>query len=300
MPFTRKTTPSQPPTCFFLSIDLPTTPRRMARSFHRCQGCSQENVDQRRRRKGGTSFQFDNRTYAYRTAHFGAKTSAWHCGRVSGALLCLIHQLLDFRHAGWVYIDDFLFLFPRSTANLKFTLAVILLPIIGARNCNSTPLLNGTMQPALMMARLPAFKLHKITALTDTLLQNPCRKNLEKVIGIILWATSLVHHTRFLLTSLYKDLNAIPATNYSIQRTQWAYLLSVLKEDTTVSTHNNLHLPMGARIVEFKHIIILTLLLRANYLLISPSHGTPGSVSETPTQTNENSPRTLNKPYSGS
>ena len=76
---------------------------------------------------------------------------------------------------------------------------------------------------------------------------------MSKKPGIILWATSLVHHTRFLLTSLYKDLYAIPATNYSIQPTQWAYFLSILDDDATISIHSNLYLPMGARIVEFKH-----------------------------------------------
>ena len=63
----------------------------------------------------------------------------------------------------------------------------------------------------------------------------------------------LVHHTRFLFTSLYKDLDAIHATNYSIQPTQWAYFLSILNDDAPISIHNNLHLPMGAHIVEFKH-----------------------------------------------
>ena len=37
------------------------------------------------------------------------------------------------------------------------------------------------------------------------------------------------------------------------QTTQWAYFLSILNDDATISIHNNLHLPMGARIVEFKH-----------------------------------------------
>ena len=59
-----------------------------------------------------------------------------------------------------------------------------------------------------MTAQLLQFKHEKITALIDALLQNPCRKNLEKIIGILLWATSLVHHVRFLLTSLYCENHA--------------------------------------------------------------------------------------------
>ena len=34
--------------------------------------------------------------------------------------------------------------------------------------------------------------------LITAVLQSPSRKNLEKIIGILLWATSLVHHVRFL------------------------------------------------------------------------------------------------------
>ena len=104
-----------------------------------------------------------------------------------------------------------------------------------------------------MIAQLPKFKLHKITSLIVTLIEHPCRKNLEKIIGIILWATSLVHHTRFLLTSLYKDLSSIPATDYSIPPTQCEYFLNLLNDDATISTSNTLHLPIGARVVEFKH-----------------------------------------------
>ena len=66
----------------------------------------------------------------------------------------------------------------------------------------------------------------KITLLIDTLLQNPCRKNIEKIIGILLWVTSLDHHVRFWVTSLYRDLYAIPAINYSIPPTKWEYFLS--------------------------------------------------------------------------
>ena len=109
-----------------------------------------------------------------------------------------------------------------------------------------------------MTAKLPNFKRQKITSLINDLCQTPCRKNLEKIIGIVLWATSLVHHIRFLLTTLYRDLYAIPATNYSIQPTQWTALLSILNDDAFVSQQNTLHLPVGGRIAEFKHKSIST------------------------------------------
>ena len=210
--------------------------------------------------RGSLLFRFQGRLFAYRSAHFGAKTSAWHWGRVSAALLRLLHRVLYFRHAAWVYVDDFFFLFPGGTASLQFTLSIILLQVIGAPlswkklEYDSSIEWNGwSIQPALMTAQLPQFKHEKTSALIDPLLQNPCRKNLEKIIGILLWATSLVHHVRFLLTSLYRDLYSIPATNYSIPPTQWEYFLRLLNDSATIAVKNSLHLPLEAKVVEFRH-----------------------------------------------
>ena len=210
--------------------------------------------------RGSLIFRFQGRLFAYRSAHFGAKTSAWHWGRVSAALLRLLHRVLYFRHAAWVYVDDFFFLFPCGTASLQFTLSIILLQVIGAPlswkklEYDSSIEWNGwSIQPALMTAQLPQFKHEKINALIDALLQNPCRKNLEKIIGILLWATSLVHHVRFLLTSLYRDLYSIPATNYIIPPTQWEYFLRLLNDSATITVKNSLHLPLEAKVVEFRH-----------------------------------------------
>ena len=153
-------------------------------------------------------------------------------------------------------MDDFLFLFPNSTAHIQFTPAVIFLRVLGAplswKKLEFDPTIewNGwSIQPTLMTAQLPKFKFHKITTLIYTLLEHPWRKNLEKIIGIMLWATSMVHHTRFLLTSLYRDLYAIPVANYSIQPTQWEYFLTTLNDDAAISVQNTLHLPIGARVV---------------------------------------------------
>ena len=176
--------------------------------------------------RGSLLFKFDDRLFAYRSAHFGAKTSAWHWGRVSGAILRLLHSLLYFRHAAWVYVDDFFLLFPKPTSAVQFTLAIILLRVIGAPlswkklEFDKTIDWNGwTIHPTTMIAQLPSSKQEKINSLITTVLQSPSRKNLEKIIGILLWATSLVHHVRFLLTSLYRDLYT-PSQPQTIASTQ--------------------------------------------------------------------------------
>ena len=104
-----------------------------------------------------------------------------------------------------------------------------------------------------MLARLPPFKQEKITALITSLREHPSRKGLEKFIGIILWATSMVHHARFLLISLYRDLYSIPATNYSIEPTRWQELLCALNDDAIIYQKNKLHFPVGSRVVDFRH-----------------------------------------------
>ena len=182
--------------------------------------------------RGSLLFKFDDRLFAYRSAHFGAKTSAWHWGRVSGAILRLLHSLLYFRHAAWVYVDDFFLLFPKPTSAVQFTLAIILLRVIGAPlswkklEFDKTIDWNGwTIHPSTMIAQLPSSKQEKINSLITAVLHSPSRKNLEKIIGILLWATSLVHHVR-------------------------------LNDCATITTHNHLHLPVGARLVEFKHTTI--------------------------------------------
>ena len=104
-----------------------------------------------------------------------------------------------------------------------------------------------------MTASLPTFKAQKIRNLVSSLQPQPCRKNREKIIGILLWATSLVHHARFLLTSLYRGPFGIPAANYSVCPTLWEHVLDFLNDDAIISRRNGLHLPVGAKVTEFRH-----------------------------------------------
>ena len=95
------------------------------------------------------------------------------------------------------------------------------------------------MQPALMIAKLPQFKLQKITLRStpsyNTHVGKTSRRSSASSFGLPWYITpgSCLH--------------------YSIPPTQWEYFLSTLKDDAIISVQNSLHLPMGARIVEFRH-----------------------------------------------
>ena len=86
----------------------------------------------------------------------------------------------------------------------------------------------------------------------SNLQQQPCRKIPRRFSASSSWATSLDHHARFLLTSLYGDLFAFPATNYSVTPTLWEHFLEILNDEATITKANKLHLPIGAKISEFR------------------------------------------------
>ena len=240
--------------------------------------------------RGSLLFKFDNRLFAYRSAHFGAKTSAWHWGRVSGALLRLLHTFLYFRHAAWVYVDDFFLLFPRSTSAVQFTLAIVLLRVIGTPlswkklEFDKTIDWNGwTIQPATMIAQLPTSKQEKISFLIDTVLKTPCRKNLEKIIGILLQymgyiaCSSRSFPSHFAL-SLYRDLYSIPATNYnSITPTQLEPFLNLLNDCATITTQKSAFISQSGH--KLSNSNTLQFLLHLNSPGTRPSNATFGFAS---------------------
>ena len=137
--------------------------------------------------------------------------------------------------------------------------------------------------PPQMTASLPTFKAEMICNLVSNLQQQPCRKNLEKIIGILLWATSLVHHVRFLLASLYRDLFAIPATNYSIRPTLREHFLDILTDDAIISRNNDLSQSSDT----------LPSHPKPSFLMMYPSKNTFGSVSETLTRTKGSFPKNV-------
>ena len=77
--------------------------------------------------------------------------------------------------------------------------------------------------------------------------------------GIALGKLGVVHadgrESRLVLDSTICGMNGrchLPA-NYSIAPTEWESFLNLLNDCATITTHNHLHLPIGSRVVEFKH-----------------------------------------------
>ena len=140
-------------------------------------------------------------TYAYRTAHFA--------GRVSAALVRLLHKIFFFRRAAWVYVDEVLFFFPSSTAPLRFAIAVICLRLIGAplswKKLEFGGLIEWNGRPINTMhttASLPIFKAQKIQQLVPT-----CSNKLAEKTWKRSWASFFGLRPLYVMLDSYSHLS---------------------------------------------------------------------------------------------
>ena len=208
-------------------------------------------------------FAFENKLYYYRVCHFGARFSAYWWQRVGAFLLRQIHHLLSHTpHKAWLYVDDLLTALWRPQAPAALTLIVIFLQAINApiswkkaQFQDAITWCGWEVNFRLDTIQLTQAKIAKCISQMQDLLDKPkaSRKLLEKTIGLLVWATSISLHLRPFLAPLYSDLHSPPGSQYAIPATQWQTFLSSLKDDLSLpSCPMGLHIPPGARILEYK------------------------------------------------
>ena len=208
-------------------------------------------------------FAFDKKLYYYRVCHFGARFSAYWWQRVGAFLLRQIHHLLSHTpHKAWLYVDDLLTALWRPQAPAALTLIVIFLQAINApiswkkaQFQDDITWCGWTINFRFDTIQLTQAKIAKCIAQMQALLEKPkaCRKLLEKTIGLLVWATSISIQLRPFLAPLYSDLHSPPGSQYAIPATQWQTFLSSLRDDLTLpGCPIGLHIPPGARILEYK------------------------------------------------
>ena len=71
------------------------------------------------------------RWVCYRTCHFGCSWAALWWSRVGAATVRCLHRLLWVSHGLWLYVDDYLLLFPKQVAPLQSCLSVMLMCALG-------------------------------------------------------------------------------------------------------------------------------------------------------------------------
>ena len=180
------------------------------------------------------TFSFEGKYYTCNTLNFGARASSFWWGRVSGALMRLTHQIVFLSHLLWHYVDDFLGAFPAKTAPLHGSLWVILFLVLNVpmswSKCCWGPLvrwIGWDICVGSWMIFLPSEKTDKLLqTLKSFLKQHRIRaRELESLIGKLLWLTNLWHCFRPLLCPLYAALARLPQSCAAVSPELWGQLL---------------------------------------------------------------------------
>ena len=80
---------------------------------------------------------------------------------------------------------------------------------------------------------------------------------LERILGLLIWFTSVCRHLRPHLAPIYKCVNSPPATLYSVPASVWPQFVRCLDSAAiVVQNHHNLMFPIGGKVVEVGHQVI--------------------------------------------
>ena len=153
--------------------------------------------------RGLLGFTLDNAIYFYKVAPpFGATFSAFHWTRLGSFILRCLHCLLWWSHGGFLYVDDFFFIFPKKVAWIMACLCCLMAQILNIpiswRKTEFGPRVQWI-----------GWQFHITAAWTS-------KKSLEKLVELLNWVTQIFSLMRCWLPVLYKDLYHIPASHYSI------------------------------------------------------------------------------------
>ena len=183
--------------------------------------------------QGLLGFAFADSLYFYRVAPFGAVFAQHWWGRLGSCLLRLLHILIWFSHAGHLFVDDYLF--SQAEAVLPATGAMICLffQILGVPLSWKKLQVSSRVQwigwcfcYTSGVVSLAEEKRLKLLGMVQDLQRNPkiSRKDLERFVGLALWAAHLFPTMKSLLYTFYHDLFSPAATNYSVAPDVWPQL----------------------------------------------------------------------------
>ena len=204
------------------------------------------------------AFSFQGRYFISNCLNFGARASSWYWSRLAGSLLRLSHYIIFLKHLLWVYVDDFLAAFQKATAPLHLSLWIMLLlcirlPISWSK-CSiddSIVWIGWRISFDTWCVELPEDKVHRILDQLATLSKQTKVKvkDLESIIGRLLWLTGLWRLLRPLLQPLYAALRDIPCTLIAVSPQLWTQILASCDDSGRLTRSlNHASFPEGARI----------------------------------------------------
>lgn len=213
--------------------------------------------------RGLLGFSLEGRIYFYKVAPFGATFSAYHWTRLGSFILRFLHRLGWWPHAGFLYVDDFFFIFPEPVALIMATLFCITSLVVGLplswRKTELAPSVQWIGWRFHVLAgfvELPASKVQKLQDYLHSMLKSTrtSRRNLEKLLGLLNWVTQVFILMRCWLPILYRDLYQVPASHFSVNPGHWTELLQCLDENLKfIQSPQGTSIPVGSTLLAVRH-----------------------------------------------
>ena len=199
--------------------------------------------------------------YYYTVCHFGARFSAYWWQRTGGLILRCMHALLGrYPHKAWLYVDDLLCMLRTAQSEQGAALIIALLAALHApiswkkaQFSTSVTWCGWVFSTATETVELVSSKLRKLREQLHALQRKSKipRKELEAVLGLLNWATSISKHLRPFMAPLYKDLHSGQGTLHSIAPAAWQAFYDCLDATAQLSrTPTGSWLPRNGRVLE--------------------------------------------------
>ena len=214
--------------------------------------------------RGLLGVRLGKRLFLYRVAPFGAKFSAHWWQRLAAFFVRCSHRLIWVAHILMMYVDDALLY--QDAQMLPVSAAVV----IGFCQTFGFPLSWRKLQLAATVQFigwelhfraeafcLPAPKVQKLLEAVNFVLKATklCRKDLERIIGLLHWVVQISPTLRPWLCSLYHDMERPLATNFSFSAFAWQQLPTCLDSDMIFSrTPPGTSIRVGSRLLSVRHV----------------------------------------------
>jgi len=220
---------------------------------------------------GMLCFHANGKLYRCITLNFGARASGWYWGRVAGLMVRTSHALLAHGHALWQYVDDLLAWLDRISSPLWASHLVVLFLILGipmswhkAALDVEVDWIRWRISVLTWSISIPEEKfskivqqLHKMSKCTKAPL-----KDMQSLVGRLLWLTSGWHFLRPVLIPLYKAPHHIPTTMVGMDHVVFQQFLDTPSPQLTLSTdltHRHQSSCQQVKLVRVAHTHVQTL-----------------------------------------
>ena len=205
----------------------------------------------------------DDRYFWYKVCPFGTSFSALWWQRLSSWIVRALHLLLYIAHTLTMFVDDLLAtqessLMPLSGAAILAFAGAFGVPISWPKLQLSHSILWIGWQINYRAGTfgIPPEKIQRLLEAVQKLLggSKVARKDLERATGLLQWITNMCTQLRPWLSFLYADLHRPPASNFSLDPTEWRTLHEYLDENMRfVQSPPGSGIPVKSRLISARH-----------------------------------------------